>query len=56
MAALAVGEESIGGRIAEGYRADFTGLAEDPVEVGADELVDLPVVLTVVDGRVVWSG
>jgi predicted amidohydrolase YtcJ len=56
MAARAVGEETIAGRIAVGYRADFTGFAEDPVEVGADELVDLPVVLTVVDGRVVWSG
>ncbi|MHB8867611.1 MAG: amidohydrolase [Thermoleophilia bacterium] len=56
MAARTVAEESIAGRIAEGYRADFTGFAEDPVEVDADELIDLPVVLTVVDGRVVWSG
>lgn len=56
MAARTVAEESIAGRIAEGYRADFTGLAEDPVDVDADELADLPVVLTVVDGRVVWSG
>jgi predicted amidohydrolase YtcJ len=54
MAARAVGEEHLAGRIREGFRADVTGFAEDPVLVDADALVDLPVVLTVVDGRVVW--
>jgi predicted amidohydrolase YtcJ len=54
MAARAVGEEAVAGRISEGFRADFTGFGEDPVQVDPDELVELPVVLTVVDGRVVW--
>lgn len=54
MAARAVGEEHIGGRIIAGYRADFTAFAEDPVRCSADDLVDLPILLTVVGGRVVF--
>jgi predicted amidohydrolase YtcJ len=52
-AALVVGDDDQGGRIAEGLRADLTGFAADPVDTLADELVDLPVRLTVVGGRVV---
>jgi predicted amidohydrolase YtcJ len=51
-AALAVSEESASGRLKPGFRADLTGFALDPVEYDADDLPDLPVVLTVVDGRV----
>ena len=47
----AVGEEAHAGRIAVGLRADLTGFAADPVECPADELPDLPVLLTVVGGR-----
>ncbi|HEU4973619.1 MAG TPA: amidohydrolase [Baekduia sp.] len=53
-AAEVVGEQDQGGRIAPGLRADLTGFAADPVETPADELVDLPVRLTVVGGRVVF--
>jgi predicted amidohydrolase YtcJ len=35
--------------------ADITALAEDPVSVDPDELPDVPVELTVVDGEVVFS-
>ncbi len=42
------------GVIKPGFRADLTAFAQDPVECDADELPDLPVVLTVVDGRVVF--
>jgi predicted amidohydrolase YtcJ len=52
-AATVVGEQAHSGRIAVGLRADLTGFAADPVQTPADELVDLPVVLTVVGGRVV---
>jgi predicted amidohydrolase YtcJ len=52
-AARAISEEHLSGRIAPGYRADLTAFAEDPVECDADDLVRLPVCLTVVDGRVV---
>jgi hypothetical protein len=31
-------------------------MADDPVEVAGDELVSLPVLLTVVDGEVVFRG
>ena len=40
------------GRIAPGLHADLTGFAEDPVLCPADDLVDLPVRLTMVEGRV----
>jgi predicted amidohydrolase YtcJ len=41
------------GRVREGYLADLTVLAQDPVETPADEIVDVPALLTVVDGEVV---
>jgi predicted amidohydrolase YtcJ len=52
-AARVVGEAAVAGRIAPGYRADFTGFAADAVDTPADELPELPVRLTVVGGRVV---
>lgn len=42
------------GRVRPGFCADLTVLAEDPVECGPDDLVGLPVLLTVVDGDVVF--
>jgi predicted amidohydrolase YtcJ len=52
--AFAVGEEHLNGRIAAGFRADLTAMAHDPVDIPADDLLDLPVVLTVVDGAIVY--
>jgi len=51
--AYAAGESDVAGLIRAGMRADFSGFAEDPVDCDADDLVDLPVWLTVVDGRIV---
>ncbi|MFV0137266.1 amidohydrolase [Streptomyces sp. HMX87] len=50
-AAHAAGEEHRAGRIAVGQRADLTVLATDPLTTAATELPDVPVLLTVVDGR-----
>jgi predicted amidohydrolase YtcJ len=50
-AALA-GEGAMSGCIREGYRADLTGFADDPVEVDADDLLELPVTVCVVAGAV----
>jgi predicted amidohydrolase YtcJ len=55
-AAATVGESAVGGRIAPGLRADLTILAEDPVLVEADNLPDLPVRMTIVDGAIVYTG
>jgi predicted amidohydrolase YtcJ len=55
-AATVVGEQERSGRIAPGMRADLTAFAADPVDTPADELVDVPVLLTVVAGRVVHRG
>jgi predicted amidohydrolase YtcJ len=52
-AAAAAGESGVAGQIAPGFRGDLTLLAEDPVEVDADALRDVPVLATVVDGEVV---
>jgi predicted amidohydrolase YtcJ len=55
-AAATLGEAHLNGRIAPGYRADLTALELDPVEAAADELLDVPVALTVVDGEIVHRG
>lgn len=52
-AARAVGDPR-GGRIAPGCAGDLTVLAHDPVELPADELPDLPVRMTVVDGEIAY--
>jgi predicted amidohydrolase YtcJ len=52
-AAATVGEQERLGRIRPGFAADLTVFAADPVECDPDELPELPVVLTVVDGDVV---
>ena len=52
-AALAAGERVGGGRIRVGFRADLTAFASDPVACDSDELPELPVTLTVVDGAIV---
>ena len=54
-AANVVGESDRSGRVAPGYRADLTGFASDPVDTPADDLVDVPIRLTVVGGRVVHA-
>jgi predicted amidohydrolase YtcJ len=51
-AAAVVGEQDLGGRIAPGRRGDLTAFASDPVDTPPDDLVDVPVRLTVVEGRV----
>ncbi|MDX6212073.1 MAG: hypothetical protein QOF82_1160, partial [Frankiales bacterium] len=51
--AWAAGAEHRLGKVAAGLLADLTVWASDPVEVPAADLADLPVMLTVVDGRVV---
>jgi predicted amidohydrolase YtcJ len=53
-AVRAVSEEDSSGRIMPGYRADLTAFATDPVDCDADALIDLPVLLTVVDGDVIF--
>ncbi|MEV6113795.1 amidohydrolase [Streptomyces sp. NPDC052109] len=55
-AAWAAGEEDRAGRLAVGCRADLTVLAEDPLAVPDTELAGLPVLLTVVGGRVTHRG
>ncbi|MFJ9753080.1 amidohydrolase [Streptomyces chartreusis] len=55
-AALAAGDASFAGRIAEGFRADLTALGVDPVDAGADEVAEAPVRLTVTGGHIVHRG
>jgi predicted amidohydrolase YtcJ len=52
-AAATIGESALGGRIAPGLRADLTIMAEDPVLVAADDLPDVPIRMTIVDGTIV---
>ena len=55
-AAQAAGDEAMYGRLRPGLRADITAFAADPLTVPPDELPDVPVALTVVDGEVVFRG
>ncbi|MFC8585635.1 amidohydrolase [Streptomyces sp. NPDC057217] len=50
--AYAAGEEHEAGRIALGHRADLAVFGGDPLTTDATELPDLPVLLTVLDGRI----
>jgi predicted amidohydrolase YtcJ len=52
-AARIVTEEAFSGQIKVGYRGDLTAFAADPVECDPDALLELPVLLTVVNGTVV---
>ena len=52
-AAFAAFEERSRGRIEEGFEADFTVLATDPMTVPAREIPAIPVAMTVVGGRIV---
>jgi predicted amidohydrolase YtcJ len=54
-AARTVSEEAVSGRIKPGFRADLTGFAADPVETDADDLLGLPILMTIVAGRVVYE-
>ena len=55
-AALAANEEGVAGRIGPGFRADLTAFAVDPVIAPADEVVDAPIRLTMVDGAITHRG
>lgn len=52
-AAFAGGDGERLGRISPGFLADLTVMAADPVDADPDELVEVPVLLTVVDGEIV---
>jgi predicted amidohydrolase YtcJ len=54
-AALTGGDGDRLGRLAPGYLADITVMAQDPVDTDPDALVTTPVTLTVVDGEVVFG-
>ncbi len=45
----------LNGTIESGKRADFTIMAADPRDVEPDDVPDIPFVMTVVGGEIVWS-
>ena len=54
-AAYAAFEEDMRGKVAPGYVGDLTILAADPMAAAEEEIPTIPVVMTVVGGRVVYS-
>ncbi len=52
--ARTVGHDHYQGRITPGFWGDLTVLAEDPVDCPADDLPDNPVLMTIVDGEIVY--
>ncbi len=49
------GEEAYKGKLAPGFLADVAVLERDPFAVDPSELKDIEVVLTVVDGEIVYE-
>jgi len=54
-AAYSSGEEKVKGSIEDGKLADLTILSNDPLAVPMDELKDVNVEMTIIDGKVVYS-
>lgn len=54
-AAIAQGDADSAGKIAPGFRADFTAFAADPLAAPPDELADAPIVATVVAGALTYQ-
>ncbi len=54
-AAYASFEEDVKGSIAEGKLADMVVLTADPLKTPPEELKDIRVEMTIIDGRVVWE-
>lgn len=54
--AAITGDGERAGRLAPGCNADITVLGANPLDVAPDDLPDVPVVLTVVDGAIVHRG
>ncbi len=55
MGAYASGEEAVKGAIIPGQLADFVVLDKDITRCDPDEIKDTVVVMTVIDGKVVWE-
>jgi predicted amidohydrolase YtcJ len=55
LAAYTVGDEERLGRLIPGFCADITVMATDPAATDPDALPETPVLLTIVDGRVVYN-
>ena len=54
-AAYCSGEEKIKGSIEKGKLADLTVLAIDPLGIPNEKIKDIPVDLTIIGGKVVYS-
>jgi len=48
-------EEGIKGRITPNMLADLVVLDQDPIEVEAEEIGDVEIAMTIIDGKVVWQ-
>ncbi|MCP1125510.1 amidohydrolase [Bacillus sp. 3103sda1] len=53
--AYAIGKEESRGKIAAGYEADFTILDRDIFDIQEEEIKEVDVVITVVDGEIVYK-
>ncbi|GHH99167.1 exoenzyme regulatory protein AepA precursor [Neobacillus kokaensis] len=48
-------EENEKGTIEEGKKADFAVLAKNPLDCPHEEIKDIPILATIIDGQVVWE-
>lgn len=54
-AAYSSGEENVNGSIEAGKIADLTILSDDPLAVATNEIKDVKIEMTIIDGKVVYS-
>ncbi len=48
-------DEACNGIIEQGKRADFTIMAADPQKLKPDDVPDIPFIMTILGGEIVWS-
>jgi predicted amidohydrolase YtcJ len=54
-AAYSSSEEKVKGSIEDGKLADFTILSNEPMAVPTNEIKDINIEMTIIDGKVVYS-
>lgn len=55
-AAYASHEDNIKGSITPGKLADMVLLSDDPTNIATEKIKDIKVLMTVIDGKIVWEG
>lgn len=53
--AITTGTDQFRGQLKTGYQADLTVLRDNPLRGSIDKIADIPIVMTMVDGQIVYN-